>query len=448
LIIFVHILYSYIPDKTAACGRDWNWFADPGPQRHKNTVTAEWKRTMTKELRRKLIPVFGFVFIDLLGYSLILPLLPYYAETFTASLTLVGLLGTSNALAQLIAAPIIGRLSDRYGRRPLLLFSIAGTLVSFMVLGLADSLFMIFLSRILDGLLGGNIALARAYITDVTDDQTRARGLGVIGAAFGLGFIIGPAMGGLLSRFGFSVPALAAAGLSFINLIAVALWLPESLAEEDRARLRTSKLTSFSLNKLLDAIKRPCVGPLLGIRLFYSLAFTLFQANFALYALDFLELDVQYTSFILTYVGILSVLVQGVAIGPLTTRFSERRLMAMGSIILAVSLFAWGIVPDVWLLLVILAPIALAGGVLNVVLTSQLTKAIYREEIGGTLGLSNSLQTFAQIVAPGLGGLLLERSGAWALGLLAGLLMFGTWLYIRFSLSNQPEVSGPCSRET
>ncbi|MBN1266001.1 MAG: MFS transporter [Anaerolineales bacterium] len=401
---------------------------------------------MPKELRANLLLVFGFVFIDLLGYSLILPLLPYYAETFTASLTLVGLLGASNALAQLFAAPIIGRFSDRYGRRPLLIFSIAGTLLSFLILGLADSLFMIFLSRILDGLLGGNIALARAYITDITDDKNRSKGLGIIGAAFGLGFIFGPAMGGFLSRFGFSVPALVAAGLSFLNLIAVFIWLPESLPENARASMRSSEGTSFSLNRLVDAVRRPCVGPLLGVRLVYSLAFTLFQANFALYALDTLKLEVAYTSYILTYVGILSVLVQGVAIGPLTSKFSERRLMAMGSIVMAVSLFAWGIVPDVWLLLVVLAPIALAGGVLNVVLTSQLTKAIYREEVGGTLGLSNSLQTFAQIISPGIGGLMLEKLGAWSLGTTGSVLMFGTWVFIQSYLRKQPELTGPCPK--
>ncbi|UCC76503.1 MAG: MFS transporter, partial [Anaerolineales bacterium] len=154
---------------------------------------------MNETMRQRLVLVFGFVFIELLGYSLILPLLPYYAETFGATLTVVGLLGTVNAFSQLLAAPVVGRLSDRYGRRPLLIFSIGGTVISFLVLGFARSLWMIFVSRALDGIFGGNIALARAYITDVTDEKNRAPALGIIGAAFGLGFIIGPAMGGFLS---------------------------------------------------------------------------------------------------------------------------------------------------------------------------------------------------------------------------------------------------------
>ncbi len=183
---------------------------------------------MSKELKRQLALIFGFVFIDLLGYSLILPLLPYYAANFGASVAVIGLLGTVNAIGQLIAAPVIGRLSDRYGRRPLLIVAIIGTVVAFLMLGFAKTLFLVFASRIVDGLLGGNTALARAYITDVTDSKNRARGLGIIGAAFGLGFIIGPAMGGFLSQYGYNVPAFVAAGLSIINLIAVIIWLPES----------------------------------------------------------------------------------------------------------------------------------------------------------------------------------------------------------------------------
>ena len=394
---------------------------------------------MDRNMKQRLGLIFGFVLIDLLGYSLILPLLPYYAETFGATLTLVGLLGTVNALGQLIAAPTIGRLSDRYGRRPLLIISITGTVVSFLLLGTARSLAILFLSRILDGLLGGNIALARAYITDVTDEKNRARGLGIIGAAFGLGFIVGPAMGGFLSQFGYNVPALVAAGLSLLNLIAVVLWLPESLSPERRAEMRDSPRTRFSFRLLFEALQRPCMGPLLHINLLYSLAFTLFQANFALYAKTRLALDVQATSLILTYVGILSVLVQGFAIGKLTARFRERQLIFAGTIILAAALLGWAFAPNVWLLLVVLAPTALAAGVLNTVLTSQLTKVVRREETGGTLGLSSSLQTLAQIVSPGLGGVLLENVGTWSVGVLGALIMAWTVSFTHRKLLAQPD---------
>jgi DHA1 family tetracycline resistance protein-like MFS transporter len=384
---------------------------------------------MPQPMRRKLILVFGFVFIELLGYSLVLPLLPYYAETFGATLPLVGLLGTVNASSQLIAAPVVGRLSDRYGRRPLLILSIVGTFVSFLLLGLAGSLALIFVSRVLDGLFGGNIALARAYITDVTDEESRARALGIIGAAFGLGFIIGPAMGGLLSRYGYHIPALVAAGLSLLNLFAVILWLPESLSAEARERMSNSPRTAFSVRALWEALHQPCCADLLQITLVYSLAFALFQANFALWAKTRMNLDAQGTSYVLTYVGMLAVLVQGAAIGRLTSRFRERSLILAASLILAVALAGWAGTSSLVFLLIVLAPIALAGGVLNTVLPSQLTKAVRPEEIGGILGLSTSLQTFAQIVAPGTGGVLLDRVGTSAPGALASLLMvWATWL--------------------
>ena len=398
---------------------------------------------MPKSIRRQLILVFGFVFIELLGYSLILPLLPYYAETFGASLPLVGLLGTVNALSQLIAAPVIGRLSDRYGRRPLLIVSIAGTFVSFLLLGLAGSLTVIFLSRAMDGLLGGNIALARAYITDVTNEETRARALGIIGAAFGLGFIIGPAMGGFLSRYGYGIPALVAAGLSLINLAAVVLWLPESLTAQARARMRNSPRTAFTLRALWEALRHPCCADLLHIVLVYNLAFSLFQANFSLWAKTRLGLDAQGTSYILTYVGMLAVIVQGVAIGRLTSRFRERALILAASLALAVALAGWAITPNVISLLIVLAPIALAGGVLNTVLPSQLTKAVRPEEIGGILGLSTSLQTFARIVAPGTGGVLLDRLGTWPLGALASLLMIWATWFVWKRLLRRPESEWP-----
>ena len=195
---------------------------------------------------KRLATIFAVVFVDLLGFSLILPLLPYYAEKYGATPAVVGLLVASYALAQLIGAPLLGRLSDRYGRRPVLLVSIAGTVLGFLLLGFAEPiaalfggsdaavLAVLFFSRILDGLTGGNLSVAQAYITDVTDVKNRAKALGLIGAAFGLGFIIGPVIGGVLSQWGYALPAFVAAGLATANLIAVYLFLPESLTDAMR----------------------------------------------------------------------------------------------------------------------------------------------------------------------------------------------------------------------
>ncbi len=373
--------------------------------------------------RNRLAIIFVIVFVDLLGFSLILPLLPYYAQTFGADAFVTGLLVASYAVAQLIGAPALGRLSDRIGRRPVLLISIAGTFVGFLLLGFAGALWVLFVSRIVDGLTGGNLSVAQAYITDVSDQKNRAKALGMIGAAFGLGFIIGPAVGGALSVYGYAVPAFAAAALSSINLLAVFFWLPESLTAERRAAMAAQKKPPFTLGALWNALSRPRVGPLLRTRFFFVLAFATFQSIFALYAQYRLGLTAQTTGFVLAYVGVLSVLVQGFAIGKLTARFSETQLIFAGSLIMAVSLLGWAAAPNLAVLLVIMAPLSFAGGTLSTVLSSTLTKAVYPEEIGGVLGLAASVDSLTRVIAPSAGGFLLQALGAWAPGVFGALVM-------------------------
>lgn len=412
--------------------------------------------------RNRVVLVFLFVFVDLLGYSLLLPLLPFYASTLGARPTLVGLLVASNALAQFLATPIIGRLSDKYGRRPLLIFCVSGTLAGFALLGLVEPLgrslaaltsgrvtvaigtiCMLFLSRILDGLFGGDVSLAQAYITDITDEKNRAKGLGLIGAAFGLGFIVGPAMGGTLANWGFAtslfsgvglsryaVPAFVAAGLAALNLVGILVWLPESLPPSERARLAQSPRAAFNARCLWECVVRPRFGTLLRIRLLYMFAFTLFTANFALWAQYRLRLSDQTTSYVLTYLGIIIVLVQGLAIGRLTSRFSETRLILGGAVLLAATLAAWAFVPNLVLLLLLITPLPLAGGVLNTVTNSAITKSVYQEEVGGALGLSASLDSLSRVIAPAIAGLMLQRLGAPSLGLLGAMVAAIALLYV------------------
>lgn len=358
-----------------------------------------------------LISIILVVFIDLLGFSLILPLLPYYAKTFQANDTVVGLLVASYAAAQLIGAPLLGRLSDRYGRRPLLLISVAGTFISFLMLAFAHNLVMLFLARILDGLTAGNISIAQAYISDVTDAKGRARGLGMIGAAFGLGFIIGPAVGGALSQFSFAVPALAAAALSFGNLVLITAWLPESLTAERRAEIVKSKRPALSLRAMWDALHRPLVGPLLHTRFFFGLAFSVFQTIFALYALERFQINAQSTGYILAYVGLLSVITQGFLIGRLTARFSETRLIFVAAIVMVFSLVGWAFAPNLIFLLIIMAPTSFSAGVLNTVINSAITKSVPPYEIGGMLGISSSLEAATRVIAPTMGGVMLDQLG-------------------------------------
>lgn len=389
---------------------------------------------------KRLATIFLIVFVDLLGFSLILPLLPYYAATFGADALVTGLLVASYAVAQLIGAPLLGRLSDRIGRRPVLLISIFGTFLGFVLLGVANALWILFVSRLIDGITGGNLTVAQAYITDVTDQKNRAKALGMIGAAFGLGFIIGPAVGGALSSFGYAVPALAAATLAFANMLAVFFFLPESLTQERREAMSAQKRPAFTFGALWNALSRPRVGPLLHTRFFYSLAFAMFQSIFALYAQLKLGLTAQTTGFVLAYVGVLSVIVQGFAIGKLTARFSDKQLIFSGSIIMGLSLLAWALAPNLPVLLVIMAPMSFAGGTLNTVLSSALTKSVYPEEIGGTLGLSASVESLTRVIAPSAGGFLLEVLGTWAPGIFSALIMAWvvTFVYRRLIVNPDP----------
>ena len=390
--------------------------------------------------KKRLFSILLVVFIDLLGFSLILPLLPYYAETFNASEFVTGLLIAVYALMQLIGAPILGRLSDRYGRRPILLISVFGTFIGFLLFGFATTLWMLFAARILDGITGGNLSVAQAYISDVTDAKNRAKGLGLIGAAFGFGFIIGPVTGGILSQYGYNVPAFVAAGLALINFILIYTWLPESLTKEKREKLGEQKKPSVTLDALVTALKRPFTGSLLITRFFFSLAFAIFQTIFSLYALAKFNLSARDTGFVLTYVGVLSVFVQGFLIGRLTNRFREDHLIMMSVALMAVSLLGWALAPSVFWLLVVLTPTSISGGILNTLLSSTLTKAVAPQEIGGILGLSASVESSTRIIAPILGGALLEKVGTWSPGAFGAIVMIGVTVYVFTKILNHPIV--------
>lgn len=387
---------------------------------------------------KRLLNVGFIVLIDMLGFALIVPLLTFFADSFGASAFQTGLLVSSYAAMQMVSAPILGRLSDRFGRKPVFLISIFGTFVGFLILGFATSLWMLFASRILSGLTAGNISVAQAYIADSTDEKNRARGMGMFGAAFGIGFILGPAMGGMLSQFGFAVPAFVAAGLALMNLLAVQVSLPESLTAERRAKLLAQKKADLSLKALLDALQHPQVGPLLWVRFGFAVAFNSFQTVFPLYVLKRFGLGAHQTGYILAYIGIILVIMQGLLIGPLSARYRESDLLVVFLGFAWVGLTGWALAPSVPFLLAAMLPLAIGAGSFNALINSAISKSVSREEVGGMLGFGSGLESFTRVVMPAAASYLLGAYGTSVPGWVASTVMLFVISYAYLKLIASP----------
>jgi DHA1 family tetracycline resistance protein-like MFS transporter len=367
--------------------------------------------------RSPLVVIFTTVFIDLLGFGIVIPVLPFYAEgsRFNATPRIVGLLFASYSIMQLIFSPILGRLSDKYGRRPVLLLSIIGTGIGFLILGFANTLWMLFAGRILDGITGGNISTAQAYIADITTKEDRAKGMGLIGAAFGLGFVFGPAMGGILSRWGVGVPFLFAAGLCFANALLLYFTLPETVTPDHPARV--SAAGGRGLTQLIQSLRNPRLALVLTIYFLFIVAFSIMTTAFSLYTMFRFGYDAQHTGYLFAYVGVLAVIVQGGLIGRLVKRFGEMWLVIVGAFLFAGSLFAVPFVgPETGGLLALLV----GGGLFSIgnslsapSLTSLASKSVGPAEQGSVLGVTQSVASLARAVGPTLAAVLIHSAIAY-----------------------------------
>ena len=353
------------------------------------------------------LPVVYFtVFIDLVGFGIILPQLPYYAEAFGATGVWVGALLTAYSATQFLGASLLGRLSDRIGRRPVLLASLAGSAVSLVLSGLATTLVTLVLARALAGLFGGSIAAAQAYVADSTTPKERARYMGFLGASIGLGFVLGPALGAGLARYGFGTAAFVAAGLAAANLVFGLFNLPETHGP-DRRHLAPSRP---DLSHLLAALRHPSMGRLLGATFFATLAFVAMEATFALLGEHRFGLDPSRLGFVFTYVGVVIVVVQGGLVGPLAARFGERTLAVAGALLMAIGLGALPLAPGLPGALAALGLLAAGQGLTSPMLSTLLSRAADEDEQGGTLGLGQSLAAAARAVGPLGAGWLFDRA--------------------------------------
>jgi multidrug resistance protein len=369
-----------------------------------------------KHNRSPLTIIFITIFIDLLGFGLIIPALPFYAESYGASPITVGLLSMSYSLMQFLFAPLWGRLSDKVGRRPIILLGLAGSCIAFLMFGLAHSLTMLFVARALAGLLSSaSLPTAQAFIADSTTPENRAKGMGLIGAAFGLGFIFGPAMGGLLTHYSYAAPSFVAAALAGGNFIWAYFALPESLHHRPE-RVRPSYLSPTHIR---ETFGDPKIAFLLIIFFFGVFAFSNMESTFALFGEHQIGLGAFGVGGLLAEVGVISVIIQGFMIGKLTKRFGEINLAIWGMMIEAVGFLMTVMVHSVEAMMMVVPLYAVGSALLNPTISSLMSRAAPEDKQGDTLGVGQGFAALGRVLGP----------------------VWGTWLFQRFQ-PDAPYISG------
>jgi DHA1 family tetracycline resistance protein-like MFS transporter len=354
--------------------------------------------------------LFFIVFIDLLGFGIIIPQLPFYGVHFGASPAAVTLLMSCYSLAQFFMSPVLGRLSDRIGRRPVLLVSMVCSCLAYLWLGFASTLWMLFTARLLAGAGAGNIAAAQAYVTDITSSEARAKGMGMIGAAFGLGFTIGPWLGGVVAgpnptAEDLQRPAFLAAGLSALAFVLVIALLKESLPEAGAP----TRANRWELAR--SSMARPTLRLLILLFFAITAAFAGMETTFALWTRDAFGWGPEQVGWVFFFVGCVLIVVQGALIGPLSRRLGEARLVLIGSAAIALGLGAVTLAGGLPMLLFASACLAVGMGLLNPSINALISRQAGAEERGGILGVAQSGASLARVVGPAVAGPLFELIG-------------------------------------
>ena len=351
-------------------------------------------------MTRRLSPlavVFLTVFIDLVGFGIVIPLVPLYAEAYHPSPLAFGVLMASFSAMQFVFAPLLGRLSDRVGRRPVLLFSLFGSFLSYLLFAFAGSFAGLLASRDLAGIMGANIGTAQAVIADVTPQGDRARGMGLVGMAFGLGFVFGPAIGGFSVKVSHALPGLVAAGLSLVAWLWAFFGLPETRPASAAAR---PPRHWFPLRAVVHAFSRPVVGPLLLVTLLNTTAFSNFEATFAQFARSRFGHDPSTVSWLFVLIGVTAAVVQGGLIRRLVPILGEARLAGIGTSLLALSFAGLVLVPGHAGLIALVVTTAAGSGLTNPALAGLISRSADAAEQGEILGAAQSLSSLGRILGP------------------------------------------------
>ena len=365
-----------------------------------------------KFFTKPLLIIYLTVFIDLVGFGIVIPALPFYVESdaFRATPFEIGILFASYSLMQFIFSPILGGWSDKIGRRPVLFFSIIGSAIGYLLIGFAFALWMVFAGRIVAGITGGNISTAQAYIADVTTIKNRAKGMGFFGAMFGLGFIFGPAIGGILSRYGISTPFFFAAALSFLNATLLYFILPESVKKDSQNR---TSIRKNRIAEIIESLSDPHFGTLTAVYFFLVTSFSIMTYAFVLYTIERFGYTAEQNGYIFAFIGVLAVIFQGGVFGKLANRFGESILTIAGCFLMTVSFFTIPYISPnsggLTGLLIVTALLAIGNSMASPALTSLASKVSDQNEQGKTLGVLQSGASLARAVGPAVGGILLNN---------------------------------------
>ena len=365
----------------------------------------------------------------MLGYGIMLPLLPFFVQAQDGGAAIAGGVLSMYAAIQLVSGPILGALSDRYGRKPILLLCLLGTGASYLLLGLANSLVVVFLAVFLDGLTGSNLTLAHAYVADSTTAENRAKGINYSQLAFGLGIMTGPILGGLLSGYGLSLPALVASFFAFANAAFGFFFLPESLSPERRETKPLSQVFSWA-GQFTGIFRRKNIQRFLIVLFLLNLAFAGLQTNFPLFSNARFGWSPAQNSFFYLYVGLCGVIVQGVLFIRLQTRFGERALIPSGLAFMGIGLAGMALASEPWMLFPAVAIVALGTGISIPSLTALVSLRVPEHEQGRLMGGNQTLLALTNIFGPTLAGIsfdVIAISAPYWLGSVFASLAVGIW---------------------